>query len=189
MGKEELTEATDENNQIRKCLPHCEQQTNTPQISSSVFPVKSTFHHSNYFCLALYKVAKICQEPHRAKIFEESLDPDDLTCADVLEANTTLKICTEKGKPILLSVKENQKMADLIYKYAKNNFVVLQVFISEPYYTLIKRDEQIPLISFIGNAGGLLGLCMGMSFVSIFEIIYHFINTLLKKLENLMQYK
>jgi len=40
------------------------------------------------------------------------------------------------------------------------------------------KDENIPVISFIGNAGGLLGLCLGMSFVSIFELFYHFILSL-----------
>ncbi len=174
LGTDELTEAADENNNTKKCLPLCEQQTITPLITSSIFPEKTTFHHSKNFCFALYKLAKICQVPHRAKNFEESLEQNDLTCKEILEANNTLNICTDKGKPILLSVKENKKVSGFLYKYAKNNFLVLRVFIRDPYYTLIKRDEQIPLISFIGNVGGLLGLCMGMSFVSIFEMLYYF---------------
>jgi len=39
--------------------------------------------------------------------------------------------------------------------------------------TRIKRDQKIPLIGFVANTGGLLGLCMGFSLVSAFEIIYH----------------
>ena len=35
------------------------------------------------------------------------------------------------------------------------------------------RDEKIPIISFVANTGGLLGLCMGFSLVSVFEIIFH----------------
>jgi hypothetical protein len=49
----------------------------------------------------------------------------------------------------------------------------MYVYIKDPYYTSIKKDENIPFISFIGNAGGLLSLCMGLSFVSLFEILYH----------------
>lgn len=39
--------------------------------------------------------------------------------------------------------------------------------------TRIKRDQKIPIIGFVANTGGLLGLCMGFSLVSAFEIIYH----------------
>jgi hypothetical protein len=37
----------------------------------------------------------------------------------------------------------------------------------------VKRDEQMTILSFIGNAGGLLGLCMGLSMISIVEIIFY----------------
>ena len=46
--------------------------------------------------------------------------------------------------------------------YAEENFAVLYIFIKDPYYTLIKKDESMTVISFIGNAGGLVGLCMGL---------------------------
>jgi hypothetical protein len=45
----------------------------------------------------------------------------------------------------------------------------------------IQNDEAIPTISFIANAGGLVGLFLGMSFVSIFEIFYHLTNTILMR--------
>jgi hypothetical protein len=53
---------------------------------------------------------------------------------------------------------------------------VLYIFIKDPYYTLIKKDVSMTTISFIGNAGGLVGLCMGLSFVSNFEVFYHCFN-------------
>ena len=43
----------------------------------------------------------------------------------------------------------------------------------DPVVTRIMRDEKIPIISFVANTGGLLGLCMGFSLVSVFEILYH----------------
>jgi hypothetical protein len=173
LGDEELNLALDIENKQRKCLPLCEYQTVTSSITTSGFPIKSTFQYSSYFCLALFKVAKICQEPLRAKIFEASLNENDLTCNEILLANNTIKICSDLGEPIVKYLKGDPTLSDFIYQYAKNNFVVLQVFISDPYYTLFKRDEQISLITFISNTGGLLGLCMGMSFISIFEIVYH----------------
>lgn len=44
--------------------------------------------------------------------------------------------------------------------------------------TRIKRDQKIPIIGFVANTGGLLGLCMGFSLVSAFEIVYHCMMTL-----------
>ena len=50
----------------------------------------------------------------------------------------------------------------------------------DPYYTLVVKSEQMTFNSFIGNAGGLMSLCMGMSFVSIGEMIYHVVKVALQ---------
>ena len=50
-----------------------------------------------------------------------------------------------------------------------------QVFIRYPYYTQIARDVKTTRLQFLGTAGGLMGLCMGFSIVSIVELFYHFI--------------
>ena len=52
---------------------------------------------------------------------------------------------------------------------------ILRIFIKDPYYTSITKDEKIPFLTFIGNTGGLLGLSIGLSAVSIFEMFYHMI--------------
>ena len=39
--------------------------------------------------------------------------------------------------------------------------------------TKYKRDVAMTWITWIANTGGLMGLCMGMSFVSIAEILYY----------------
>lgn len=46
----------------------------------------------------------------------------------------------------------------------------------------IQNDEQLSVISFIGNSGGLLGLFLGMSFVSLFEIVYFFADFVMSKM-------
>ena len=48
----------------------------------------------------------------------------------------------------------------------------------DPYVTKYKRDVAMTWITWIANTGGLMGLCMGMSFVSIAEIIYYCCKTL-----------
>lgn len=60
----------------------------------------------------------------------------------------------------------------------KENILKIKAFFSispfqDPVVTRIKRDQKIPIIGFVANTGGLLGLCMGFSLVSAFEIVYH----------------
>ncbi len=42
--------------------------------------------------------------------------------------------------------------------------------------------QEMTLTSFIGNAGGLMGLCLGLSFISIFEVFYHIVNACASRL-------
>ncbi len=67
-----------------------------------------------------------------------------------------------------------------IFQYAKHNLAVVNVYIKDPVVTRISRDQKIPIIAFVANTGGLLGLCMGFSLVSVFEIVYHILGSLRK---------
>ena len=42
--------------------------------------------------------------------------------------------------------------------------------IQSPYVTKIKRDVAMTFTSYVANTGGLLGLCLGFSFISLVEI-------------------
>ena len=183
IGHEDYNETLDINNKSRKCQQRCERQIEIPTFKSSLFPSDSTFSQQKAFCLALIKVSRICSVPRRAKVFEDAYNQTGITCKDILNANNTAKLCTEQTEPIIMQVQGNQKVANFLINYAKYNFAILRVYIKDPYYMLIKRDEQMSFISFLGNTGGLLSLCMGLSLVSIFEIFYHFSKLLGTKLE------
>ena len=73
-------------------------------------------------------------------------------------------------------LENNKKIVEFILKYAKENIAMVRLFVRDPYYTSIKRDVEMTLSSFLGNAGGLLGLFMGFSLISLIEGFYHFIN-------------
>ena len=60
-----------------------------------------------------------------------------------------------------------------VFRYAKRNMALVNVYIKDPVVTRIKRDQKITVIGFVANTGGLLGLCMGFSLISAFEIIFH----------------
>jgi hypothetical protein len=90
-SNEELNQASNTDNQILKCLPRCESQTETPTFTSSVFPIKSTFFQQKYFCIALEKVARICSDKYRAKIFELAYNDSKISCLDILNVNNAKK--------------------------------------------------------------------------------------------------
>ena len=51
-------------------------------------------------------------------------------------------------------------------------FCILTTIKKDSFATKIVRDEKVPITSFIANVGGLLGLCMGFSLVSVVEMVY-----------------
>jgi hypothetical protein len=182
LGDEELSEASDINNLTKKYLPSCEYETITTSISAVSFPLQASFHHTSYFCLALAKLTRICTNARRASIFEQSYDANEITCNEIKNATKSKLLCTPEQKPIPKYVNDYPRVKNFIFSYAKNNFAVVKVFIRDPYYTLIIQDEDITLITFIGNAGGLLGLSNGLSFITFFEIFYHLLNVFLKRI-------
>ena len=60
-----------------------------------------------------------------------------------------------------------------IHNYARENLAIINIFIKESYTKRFRKTEKMSRISYIASSGGLLGLCMGFSFVSLAEIAYH----------------
>ena len=66
----------------------------------------------------------------------------------------------------------NETLVDELYTYGRHNLALIHLMIQSPYVTKIKRDVEITFLSFIADTGGLLGLCLGFSFISIIEIFF-----------------
>ena len=127
---------------------------------------KVYLYQNSHLCLVLSKLLRLCNDTHKARIFESYYD---MKCSDILRSTN---LCNN-GNPIHKEVLKNQTMSKFLYEYAKDNFAVVNAFIKDPYYTLIKRDESMPLTTFMGSVGGNLSLLTGMSTISLFEILYH----------------
>ena len=54
-----------------------------------------------------------------------------------------------------------------LIKYALENTAKLDVYIRQPFAESIVVDEAQSTISFISNLGGIMGVCMGFSLVSV----------------------
>ena len=81
----------------------------------------------------------------------------------------------------------HKKMLRKLWLYAKGNISYLKIYYMDPYYTKIIKDVNMSYTSFIGNTGGLMSLCIGLSLISIFEIIFHLHNALMSMLRKLLQ--
>ena len=66
----------------------------------------------------------------------------------------------------------NESLANEVYKYGRENLALMNVLIQSPFVTKIKKDVAITFTNYVANTGGLLGLCLGFSFISGMEICF-----------------
>ena len=65
------------------------------------------------------------------------------------------------------------KFKSLLVAYAKENTALVTSFLSTPYTQIIGVDEDTSVIDAISSVGGLMGLFMGFTMVTLAEIIYY----------------
>ena len=58
-------------------------------------------------------------------------------------------------------------------KYAKDNIAFVKLYMREPFAEVLQVSVKTTALDFISNIGGLMGLCMGFSLVTVAEILYH----------------
>ncbi|XP_050088417.1 pickpocket protein 28 [Anopheles aquasalis] len=57
-------------------------------------------------------------------------------------------------------------------QYAKENLALVYVFVKDTYYRSFTKGELVGFTDFLSNVGGLLGLFLGFSIISLIEVIY-----------------
>jgi hypothetical protein len=171
----DLTTANNTQMQPHKCLQRCDLQTETISTSCLTYPNQQTFFFRPDFCYVLQKIARICTQDIRKNIFQRR-SPIKNICNLVIDMNNTLMACDSNDFPNSTVINANLQVSEFLFDYASKNLAFVKIFFRDPYYTRYIKNEQISVLSFIANAGGLLGLFLGMSFLSIFEIVYHVVN-------------
>ena len=66
----------------------------------------------------------------------------------------------------------NENLATELYQYGRDNLAMVHVLVQSPYVTKMKRDVAMTFTSYIANTGGLLGLCLGFSLITGFELVF-----------------
>lgn len=159
-------------NVTKECLSNCEDQTNDLFVTTSNYPNRKTFKDREEFCILGKKLlSNTCSFPKRVPLTADfpnlcttlELFPDFLNHCK----NNRWRRERLDNKTLALAIESE------IYNYAKSNLAIINIFIKEPYSKRFRKTEKMSRIAYIASSGGLLGLCMGFSFVSLAEILYH----------------
>lgn len=175
-----------------KCLEACEDQQNEVAITTSKLPNRQTMLKWPDFCIVMLKLKKSCN--HVSKRIE--LDSEYPTLCPLLlaklnesymDSSGTKELCKNafnnftmfwEVKEFQTDVVENstdEALLNAMFTYARQNLALVNIYIKPPVVKRIMKDERIPMIWFVANCGGILGLCMGFSIVTVFEVLHYVI--------------
>lgn len=164
----------------KPCLSACQDQEIKVSVSSSTFPNQLTFVTRPEFCLVFNKVAQTCSS-NRGGVLSEMYPTLCRNVNLVKDSNVSSSVlCTQRSswtwpRPQLLKSNPSlvKRVEHDLFVYARDNVMLVNVFLPDMKVTKVIKDQKMSKISFVANVGGLLGLCMGFSFVTVFELIYH----------------
>ena len=198
IGEYREVEVTDEvtgNKRNATCLEACEDQQNEVAITTSKLPNRQTMLKWPDFCIVLQKLQKSCN--HISKRIE--LDSEYPTLCPLLleklnesyiDSDGTKELCRNafnnftmfwEVKEFQTDVVENSSddaLLNAMFTYARQNLALVNIYIKPPVVKRIMKDERIPVIWFVANCGGILGLCMGFSIVTVFEVLHYLIRAI-----------
>ncbi len=131
--KPDMTKAHNKYGQLMPCLQRCELQSETLLLTSAKYPSKEVFSFRKDYCFVLLKLAKVCNQTSRRKIFESSYK--QVSCESIIKMNSSKDLCNENFVPNATTVMANSAISSFIFDYAQNNLIDLTVFIKDPFYT------------------------------------------------------
>lgn len=149
-------------NDGQRCLEQCEEQHFEIATSEMTFPDYESFHRSPDFTAVVRKVLRICGDEYK----RASLSASQPNICPIIDSLSPDAAAAEE------ELKRNRDFRLEIAEYARRNTVKLVIYVREGYATHFIREEKITVLSLVGSVGGLLGLFLGCSFISLVEIIY-----------------
>ena len=183
MGK--WTEVLDTlTNTNKTCISACETTSfSDVTVGSTTFPNTGAFMFTEISCIIAKKLVDTCSDL-RMKSLEKSYPG---ICEQIFWIKENEAFCTDGTWNHLML--ENTylsfnftKFGSVLAKYTKENMAMVSVYMREPFVEVLVVDEDTSIMDFISSIGGLLGLCMGFSFVTFGEICYFFFLGIISKM-------
>ena len=174
MGK--WTEVFDTlSNTTKTCLAACDTTSYSNVIvGSSSYPNPSTFINSKESCIIARKLVSTCSDARRDSL----LAWYPTICQQIQWIKDNNAFCTKDDWDVKLmgsniSAFNFTHFGKVLTNYASDNLAMVKVFMREPFAEVLVRSVDVSIVDFISSVGGLLGLCMGFSFVTIAEVFFY----------------
>lgn len=162
----------DDDGEQKECLAVCQDQKHSILVTQAGYPNRQSFSQRLEYCVLIRKLIHSCLDARR---FSLNIRHPDL-CNTINETTRfNLTFNCQKVQIVQDPADKNHqlvKLHTLVYEYARENVAKVNIFVREPYVAKYKTEEKITEISFVGTVGGLFGLFMGFSFVSLVEMVY-----------------
>ena len=162
------------------CLPGCTVQKNNNKMSYAPYPQRNNFFYQKAFCDSASHILDVScydQSYIHSRQRRSFIDERHPNLCKILEENYQyFQDCNNWPD----TLEPNQTLINEMYNYGRENLALVHVMIQSPYITKIKRDVSITFTNYMANTGGLLGLCIGFSFISAFEILFCFCSCCMK---------
>ena len=117
--------------------------------------------------------------------YEKSNDgivPDFASATITRMSNTRKYVSSEEKQSQLVFRAQNNATPD--YDAYINDIAIVSFYFDKPTVMVYDRDQRMTMIDYISQMGGLLGLGIGCSFISIIELLYWLTIRLARNLSN-----
>ena len=157
-----------------KCLPNCQVQDNVKEMSSALYPQKHNFFYHGRFCHVASHILQVTCNNENRTYFLDMKYPDLCATLQYFDDYFGYASSCQKwpGNYLETNGWPNTSLIEQMVQYGRDNLALVRVIMQSPYATKIKRDLAMTMTDYIANTGGLLGLCLGFSFISGIEILF-----------------
>ena len=164
--------SVEDRGETKPCLAACEDQTFSVTVTNSKYPGEESYNHRPAFCVIVRKLYSItCPDRSLRRSLEKRYPGLCKDVVDVVEDSACDDLWTKGG------LGEDEERIDqfetAILRYMRENTALLNIYLKEPYCEKISQNVHITLSTLIANIGGILGLCLGASIITIVEIVWY----------------
>ena len=156
---------------VKTCMAACRDQTYFVSESTALYPSSEVFKYRPSFCYIVRKLARTCSQEARKKSLEINYPGVCRQVRTVIQ-NEACEQLYDRDKIRSWTSSSKFNFENTIFKYTKENVALVTVFLDKPYCVKIIQEIKFNLISLIGNIGGVLGLCLGGSLISLVEVVW-----------------